>query len=313
MEIASKRREAIHKRMTKTALSWDHVRAFVAAADQGSLSGAARTLNLTQPTLGRQIDRMEKDLGLKLFVRASHGLILTEEGTDLLPEARAMASAAQALERSASGGGDALRGTVRVTASEIIGGAVLPGMLAPLMEAHPGLVIELGLSNQNEDLARRDADIAVRMTRPQQASLVAQRIGTISLGLFAHADYLARRGAPGSVADLKDHTVIGFDRKDAVARSVDADVNAWKALFCLRTDSDLAQWLALSTGVGLGICQKPLAARHGHLDPVLADVISFDLDMWLVMHEDLRRSHRARLVFAHLSKTLQAYAASPPA
>ncbi len=293
--------------MSPDTVSWDHYRALLAVAESGSLSAAARRLGLAQPTLGRQIDALERGLGLKLFVRSPTGLMLTDEGRDLLPDARAMAAAAEALARSASAGRDEARGVVRITASEIIGGLVLPPMLGRLQARHRGLVVELVLTNRAEDLLRRDADIAVRMVEPKQAAIVAKRIGAIPLSLFAHRDYLARRGRPDSLSDLEGHTIIGFDRDDSAARAVGAPGSLTRSAFGFRTDSDLAQFTALRTGVGIGVCQAPLAKTIQELEPVLADQMNFQLEMWLAMHEDLRSSRRIRATFDHLVAELRQY------
>jgi DNA-binding transcriptional LysR family regulator len=294
--------------VSHSPVSWDHYRTFLAVADTGSLSAAARQLGLTQPTVGRQIDTLEARLGLSLFVRSPGGLGLTEAGQDLLPDARAMAAAAAALDRSASAGRDETRGIVRITASEIVGGIILPPMLVRLREVHPGLTIELALTNQPEDLLRRDADIAVRMMKPSQNALVARRIGEIRLGLFAHGNYVARHGAPADLGEISQHAVIGFDRDDRAARSLGADPSWLTSLFRFRCDSDLAQMAALKAGLGIGVCQRPLARSDPDLVPILEAQVDYHLDMWLVMHEDQRRSRRIRAVFDHLVAELLAYA-----
>jgi DNA-binding transcriptional LysR family regulator len=301
--------------MTRNTVSWDHYRAFLAVAQTGSLSAAARQIGQTQPTLGRQIDALERALGLTLFVRSPAGLTLTEGGQDLLPDAQGMAAAAEALLRSASAGRDETAGVVRITASEIIGGAVLPPVVTALQAKHPGLVVELALTNRSEDLLRRDADIAVRMVRPDQNAVVARHIGRVALGLYAHEAYLARHGSPQTLADLPAHTLIGFDRNDAAARALDVDPAWSRRLFRFRTDSDLAQLAVLRAGGGIGVCQAPLATQWPELRPVLPETVSFHLDIWLAMHEDQRRNRRVRATFDHLAVALRLYVdltATPP-
>ena len=293
--------------MSRDAVSWDHYRAFLAVAQTGSLSAAARQIGQTQPTLGRQIDALERALGLSLFVRSPAGLTLTEAGQDLVPDAQGMASAAEALLRSASAGRDETAGVVRITASEIIGGVVLPPVVAALQAAHPALVVELALTNRSEDLLRRDADIAVRMVRPEQNAVIARQIGRVALGLHAHTAYLARRGTPQSLEELSAHTLIGFDRNAAAARALDVDP-AWdRSLFRFRSDSVLAQLAVLRAGGGIGVCQAPLARQWPELQPVLEETVRFHLDVWLAMHEDQRRNRRVRVTFDHLAAALRAY------
>ena len=152
--------------MISPDLGWELWRSFLAVTETGSLSAAARSLRLTQPTLGRHVDALEATLGAPLFTRSQHGLQPTSLALSLVPHAEAMASAADNLLRTASGEAEGERGTVRLAASEIVGIEVLPAMLGRFREAHPGIALELALSNRNEDLLRRDADIAVWMVRP---------------------------------------------------------------------------------------------------------------------------------------------------
>src|SRR5271168_4424416 len=178
--------------------SWDHYRTLLAVLDQGSLSGAARTLGLTQPTVGRHVEALESELGTPLFTRSVGGLAPMEVALSLRPHAEAMAAAAEALARTASGEADAVRGVVRVTASDIVGVEVLPSMLTGFHEAYQEVTVELNLSNRQEDLLRREADIAVRMARPTQGALLAKRIGFVPLRLYAHRRWLERHDLPVS-------------------------------------------------------------------------------------------------------------------
>ena len=237
--------------MAITDPGWELYRSFLAVLDEGSLSAAARELALTQPTIGRHVAALEEALGAALFTRSPQGLIATEAALELRPYAQAMAANARALLRTASGRVGEARGTVRVTASEVIGAEVLPPILTELREANPALVIELVLSNRNEDLLRRDADIAIRMVRPTQGALLAQRIGEVPLGLHAHERYLERHGTPGSLDELSGHSLIGFDRETAAIRVLrERGVAVHRGLFALRADSDLAQLAAIRAGFG---------------------------------------------------------------
>lgn len=299
--------------MTKRPPSWDELRTFVEVARDGSLSGAARRLGLTQPTVGRHIDALEEALGLTLFTRSPRGLNSTPAALALGPHVEAMAAAAAALVRTASGEAAADRGAVRVTASEVIGCEVLPPMLAAFRADHPGVAVELALTNRNEDLARRDADIAVRMVRPTQSGLIARRIGAARIGLYAHRDYLARFGEPRSVADLKNHCVIGFDRDNRSFRAAgDIGRRLTREDFGFRCDNDLAQLAALRAGVGIGGCQDNIARRTPELVAVLPNALNYALEVWLVMHEDLRATRRVRLLFDHLATGLAKYVKGRP-
>jgi DNA-binding transcriptional LysR family regulator len=292
-------------------LPWDLYRSLLAVLRQGSLSAAARDLDLTQPTLGRHIAEIEEALGVSLFVRSQSGLAPTEAALLLRPHAEAMEVAAAALARTASGGADEPRGVVRVTASEMIGVEVMPPILARFREAHPGIVVELALSNLNQDLSRRDADIAVRMARPTQSALVAKKLGNVGISLYAHTSYLTRAGTPHSADDLARHTLIGFDVDPWSLRYFrQSGLSVSRDIFALRSDSEHAQLAALRAGFGIGGCQNGIARRDPNLVPILPGVFRFSLEMWLVMHENLRASRRVRLLYDHLAEHLRAYAAA---
>jgi DNA-binding transcriptional LysR family regulator len=294
--------------MRRQAPSWDELRTFVEVSRDGSLSGAARRLGLTQPTVGRHIDALEAALGLTLFTRSPRGLTPTPAALALEPHVEAMATAAAALGRAASGDAAADRGAVRVTASDVIGCEVLPAILSTFHATHPGIAIELALSNRTADLARRDADIAVRMVRPTQSGLVARRIGSSRIGLYAHRDYLARFGEPRSLADLASHCVIGFDRDNSSFRGAgDFAGTLTRETFGFRCDNDLAQLAALRAGVGVGGCQENIARRMPELVAVLPNAFHYALEVWLVMHEDLKATRRVRLLFDHLAVGLTDY------
>lgn len=291
--------------------NWDLFRSFLYVLREGSLSGAARVLGATQPTVGRHIDALEASLGVKLFTRTLDGLIPTEAAGKLAESVEAMASLSKSIVRTVSSASGDETGTVRITASETIGVEVLPPILARLQADHPSIAIELALSNRNEDLVHGAADIAVRMVRPQQSNLVAKRLGTVKLGVFAHRDYLKRHGTPKSIADLAGHALIGFDRNPQflqLARSWGLDVV--REDFAFRSDSDHAQAAALRAGVGIGICQLAIAARDPQLKQILGDSLNFSLEMWLAVHRDIRPIKRIRIVYDRLAKELSAYAES---
>jgi DNA-binding transcriptional LysR family regulator len=290
--------------------SWDLYRSFLGVLEEGSLSGAARLLGLTQPTVGRHIDALEQALGLPLFLRSQLGFLPTEAALALRPYAQTLASTATALLRVASSQGGGVRGTVRISASQVVGVEVLPPILAALRATYPELVIELTLSNRVEDLLRREADIAVRMLRPSQDALIARRIGDVELGLHAQRHYLAQHGTPRNWDELSVHSLIGFDRENAFIRTLTkTHPTLMREAFALRTDNDLAQLAAIRAGFGIGICQVRIGARDASLVRVLPEAFSMKLDTWIAMHEDLRESPRCSVAFAALTQGLQRYVA----
>jgi DNA-binding transcriptional LysR family regulator len=220
-----------------------------------------------------------------------------------------MEAAAEALERNAAVEAGDIAGAVRITASEIVGVEVLPPILAQLSAQHPRLAIELSITNVNQDLLRRDADVAVRMVQPSQAALIAKSAGVIPLGLFAHRGYIDRRGTPSSIFELTDHALIGFDRDPPLPIESALGVRLERASFSYRCDSHIGQLAALRAGAGIGVCQTPLTHADEHLVRVLPE-IGFELPVWIVMHEDQRGSRRIRAVFDHLVDRMAAYARS---
>ena len=294
-------------------IGWELYRTFLSVLNEGSLSGAARSLGITQPTAGRHVAALEKALGLALFTRSPTGLLPTEAALALRTQAEAMESTAASLERTAASQGDGIRGIVRITASDVIGVEVLPPILGQLRREHPDLQIELALTNQLQDLLRREADIAVRMTPPKQEMLIARRVGKIELGLYATRQHLEDHGVPRNIDELSRHTLVGFDTENAFIRTARKSLPGLsRELFALRSDSDLALLALIRAGAGLGVCQVPLARRAGAepLVRVLPRQISLWLETWITMHEDLRNRPSCRVTFEALVAGLQRHVAA---
>jgi len=291
--------------MTSRDINWGYWRTFLAVLDTGSLSGAARRLSLTQPTIGRHIENLEYALNLPLFVRSQNGLEPTPLALSLEPKAQAMAMSAYALTRRAKTGPVELEGTVRITASEIVGTEILPDILCGFGDKNPRVDLELALSNDQADLLHQDADIAVRMVRPRQTRLLAKKIGKVKLGLYAHRSYLQKCPAPLDIAELEDHHLIGIDRDTERWAGVTLGKNQIMSddLY-FRCDSDIGQLAAVRSGLGIGVCQKAIAKKNLSLRAVLANEVEFELEMWVVMHEDLKAHKCARAIFDHFVNEL---------
>jgi DNA-binding transcriptional LysR family regulator len=294
--------------MTAHEPDWGLYHTFLAVVREGSFSAAARHMGSTQPTVGRQIETLEKRLRSKLFARSHRGLVPTPAARELIPYAEAMATAAAALHRVSSGQAGAETGTVRLTAGEHVGLEVLPPILFGFARDHPGIALELSLSNRNEDLVQRDADIAIRMARPTRSRLIARRIGAVKLGLFAHRRYVEIRGLPRSAEELAQHRQIGFDRDLHVLRTAGGAAAAMRqADFDIRTDNVAAQTALLRAGLGITVCHLNVARRDRDLVPVPIKQFIFEREMWLLTHPDLQRTRRIRLLFDHLADGLTRY------
>jgi len=295
--------------MAETARNWDLYRTFLAVIREGNFSAASRMLGSTQPTVGRQIEALEAELGVSLFTRSPRGLVATPAANGLIPHAEAMASAAAALHRAASGAEGEDFGTVRVTMGEFMGLEVLPSILAEFGRKFPRIELELSLSNLNEDMLRRDADIAVRMMRPTQKELLARKIGTVAIGLFAHKKYVEAFGLPRSLSELSRHRAIGFDRDARPLQSSRASGAAppRREDFAIRTDNVGAQMAGLRAGLGIAGSQVNVAKRDPDLVAVLPAEIRFEREIWLAMHASAKSTRRIRLLFDHLAVGLGEY------
>jgi DNA-binding transcriptional LysR family regulator len=296
--------------MSRSEPAWDLYRTFLAVMRDGSFSAAARNLDLAQPTAGRHIEMLEAMLGTSLFRRSRRGLVPTRAALAVLPQAEAMAVAAAAARRTCSAEWQEERGAVRLTASTVMSCEVLQVPLARFCHRYPRIEIELLASSRNEDLLRRDVDIAVRMARPTQKALLARRLGTVEVGLFAHRSYLERFGVP-TPANLGSHRLIGFDQDAHGIRSTGgAAAHLRREHFGFRCDSAPVQLAAVRAGAGIGGHHVHLARREPDLVRVLAGTFKFKREMWLVMHRDSKATRRIRLLFEHLAGALADYAKS---
>lgn len=290
-------------------VAWDDQRAFLAVVEEGSLSAAARRLGVAQPTVRARIEALEKALGTTLFTRSVNGLAPTEQARALADQARAMARASEAFVRAASAPPGEIAGSVRLSVSEFVGIEVLPAMLASLRERHPRIVPEVALSNTSADLLEQEVDIAVRMHPPRQSALVAKKVGAITLGLFAHRDYLARKGTPEALKDLTDHDFIGSDRSRAeLQMAISLHPSLTREHLTARTDSHPAQLALVRAGLGIGVVQRRIALADPQLQAVMPEITVMAYDTWIVTHEDLRDVPRVRAMFDHLVMEFSNYA-----
>ena len=297
-----------------TGFDWNLVRAFLAVAETGSLSAAARQLRSSQPTVGRQIAELERDLQVILFRRGSSGYELTENGALLVAQAQAAREAMDRFALHASGREERISGTVRITASEVMATLVLPAYLTRFMRDEPGIEIELIGSNTVDNLLRRDADIAIRMVTPSQEELVARKVADIPMMMCAHESYLALHGVPKSPWDLLNHTFIGQDRNDDFIRGFRAfGAQIDRHAFRFRSDDQVILWNAILAGVGIGIAQMPLIRGHKELVTFLPDLPIPSLPAWITMHKDVRTSPRIRRVADFLYEALADFARSADA
>jgi DNA-binding transcriptional LysR family regulator len=286
-------------------LDWSLVRSFLAVVEAGSLSAAAKRIGATQPTLSRHIRELETALGVILFTRSAQGLDPTRAALGLVEDARAMGAAAEALNLKAHGRSQHLTGPVRITASVIVANLILPPAIAALRAAEPSVEIEIVASDANQNLLRRDADIAIRMVEPTQNALIARKLGDSPMGLFAAQTYLDRRGPVSGKADLLHHDLIGLDRSDLLIKSYSAyGLPVTREDFALRCDDFMVGWNLLLAGAGIGLAQTLLARRWPELVTVSPDIELPSLPVWLVMTEEVRSNARVRRVADFIANAL---------
>ena len=285
---------------------WNKARAFLVTAEEGSLSAAARALGMAQPTLGRQVDGLEQELGIVLFERVGRGLTLTPSGLELLEHVRDMGEAAGRVSMTALGQSQALEGTICISASETYAAVLLPPIIAKLRKMEPGIQVEIVVANHASDLRRREADIAIRNFRPTEPDLIAKKIGDADAVLYATPDYIAKIGNPTKPYDLRHADFVNMDHGGMMLKGLNTlGLGLTEVNFPLLTESYLVMWELVRQGAAIGI----LDAHIGDADPVVRRVLP-DLEplvfpIWLVSHRELSTSRRIRRVYDFLEEELR--------
>lgn len=284
---------------------WTLIRTFLAVADAGSYSAAARHLGISQPTVGRHVQDLEGQLDLKLFKRADKGYDLTDNGASLIDAARDMMSGADKIGLRAAGKSTRLDGTIRLSASEVVGAFFLPQLVCQLHKQAPSVQVELVLSNTNNNLFKREADIAVRMVAPEQPDLIARKLGQIKLGLFASKIWVeANENSIEVSQDPATFRLIGSDTSNWLIEGMEkSGFSATREIFPIRTDNLIAYHNLIVAGAGVGVAQVNLAKRDG-LVQIMPELVLPDLPVWLVAHQELKTSARIRFVFDFLTREL---------
>ena len=283
------------------SFDWNQVRAFLATAQEGSFSGAARALKTTQPTIGRQISGLEEGLGITLFERSVRGPRLTDAGRDLLDHVRAMGEAATLISMAATAHAEEVSGLVTVTATDLLSAQTLPGLLAPLRESNPGVRVDIIASNDVQNILHREADIAIRHVRPDQPELIARHVGDFRAGLYASKAYLAREGIPQTPRDVADHDFLGNpDPERLIAPMNNIGIPLRPENFGISSRSGVVVWELARAGLGITVLPEALCDPEPTLERILPDLPPFQFPIWLVTHRELQSSRRIRIVFDQL-------------
>jgi len=285
---------------------WNRMRAFLVTAEEGSLSAAARALNSSQPTLGRQVSALEDELGLALFERTGVRLTLTPGGLELLQHARAMCDAASLASLTASGQSQSLEGTVCISVGELFAGHALPPIIEKLRMQEPGIEIEIVASNSSSDLRRREADIGFRARKPAQPDLIAKKVCDLASRFYASSGYLEKAGYPQTREDLRRADFIDFDDTGVYRKYLnDLGFNLEPRNFPVRAESHLLQWELAKNGVGIVTALEMIGDADPAMERVLPDFMMVHT-MWLVAHRELKTSRRVKMVFDFLYREFKA-------
>lgn len=284
---------------------WNQTRGFLATAETGSLSAAARKLGLTQPTLSRQVAALEEELGVTLFERVGKRLELTETGVELLEHARKMGAAADSISLSATGRSETVDGLVSISASDGIAIHMVPPILERIRREAPQIQIELIASNELSDLRRREADIAIRHVRPEEPELIAKLVREATASFYASKDWVARNGLPQKPEDVVGKDFIGFDRDERYKDHLKAmGMPVEQINFPLISENSNAVWEMIKLGLGICVMMDDIAEHKTDIVRILADVEPVTFPIWLVTHRELHTSRRIRIVFDILAEEL---------
>ena len=288
------------------ALDWTLLQSFSAVVETGSLSGAARKLGQSQPTIGRHVKQLELALGVDLFTRAARGLVPTVAGLEIADTTRDMQSAATRLRLIADGKASDLNGTVRITASVVTSHFILPRIVADMRQAMPEIQIDLVPSDTTENLIFREADIAVRMYRPTQLDVITKHICDQPMAVYAAKSYLDRIGRPETLEDAARLDFVGFDKSDLIIRVMtDLGLKATRDFFAVRCDQQAVHWELVRAGCGLGGAQTIIGDADPTMERILEGQIQLQaLPIWLTAPQALHSNPRIRAVWDYLSEAL---------
>lgn len=285
-------------------LDWNRAQAFLATAEAGSLSAAARQLGLTQPTLSRQVAALEAELDATLFERVGKKLVLTETGMSLLEHARAMGEAANALTLTASGHTQAIEGRVSISASDAYAAYILPDIAERIRNEAPQITLVIISRNSLSDLRRREADIAIRHVRPAEDGLVGKLVRESTANFYASQSWLARNKRPKSMADIAQH-LIGFEDTERFAQFMRGiGIPATEEGFRLVSENSVVVWEMVKRGLGIGTMMREIAERTTGVVELFPETEAAKVPVWLVTHRELRTSRRIRVVYDILAEEL---------
>lgn len=285
---------------------WNRARAFLVTAEEGSLSAAARALGMTQPTLGRQVSALEKELDVVLFERVGLGLVLTPNGLALVEHVKAMGEAASKFSLVANGQSQNIEGTICISASEVYAVFILPSIIAKLRKLEPKIKVEIIATNDTSDLRKREADIALRNFMPQHPELIAKKIKDVSARLYATPDYIETLKIQYGDNYLEHVEFVSFDNTGMLMNGLnERGLNLTKANFPILTEHYIAHWELVKKGLGIGIMPEEIGDKEPKVKRVESDLEPIEFPIWLTTHRELKTSRRVRMVYDLLAAELK--------
>jgi len=288
------------------SMNWDGLRYFLAVAESGSLSSAARLMGSNQPTVGRYIDALESDLGIKLIQRSVKGVILTQEGQYVYDQSRFIHQSVIKIQRLSQGGKEEVSGTVSLALPEGLAHEIIIPQLDKFYQQYPDIQLELNISAVTANLARGEADVALRLFRPDEADLVVKCLGDMTMSLYASKDYEYKNGLPEDVGSLDDHQVIAYGQQLMTLTE-----NQWlleqmgESPCVLHSDSTVARLNAVVAGAGIAILPDTIAANRQDLIRLFSEFYLTPYKVWLVYHQDLRHMARVQAVTDFISRLMK--------
>ena len=272
-------------------MDWDDLRVFLAVARRESLSAAGKALRIDPATVGRRISRLEDSLGARLFVKSPHGYALTETGARLVPRAEAAEAALRGLDEAAETP-EGLTGQIRLGAPDGCANYLLPQVLAQMCDRHPGLEVQLVALPRVFNLSKREADMAIGVSRPEAGRLVVQKLTDYRLHLAASRHYLAAHPPIASRGDLKAHRLVGYIPDMIFDKELDYLAELGLAAPPLASNSVSVQLNFLRAGAGVGVVHDFALPAAPDLQRILPDDISLTRSFWLIRHADDGRVER---------------------
>ena len=284
---------------------WNQVRSFLAPAEMGSFSAAARVLDQTQPTVGRQVAALEEALGVLLFERVGKSLNLTTAGAEILVHVRDMADTASRISLTATSQAQTIEGQVRITASDLLSAYQLPPIIKQLRVAAPRLDIEVVAANDLRDIQRREADIAIRHVRPTQPDLIARLVADVKAHFYAAPSFLDQVGRPRNEEELAKLDFVGFGEVSVMVNYLqEAGIPVTEDNFLLSSKNGIVAWEMVRRGLGICVMSEDIANLTPGVERVLPNREPFTFPVWLATHSELHTARRIRLVFDLLAEQL---------